>query len=122
MTGPTASDIAASHHRFDCGGLTIWSAMRANTSGAVDLGMPEHRRFVLDWLNRWGCRLEKGRDGNEAGTVTALEHWWRDQQAQLGPIIGVQLADIADNQIEVAATAFDELSRSGLAAVTRSTG
>ena len=121
MTGPTAADVVASHQRFDGGGLTNWSAMRANTNGSIDLGMLEHRRFVLDWLNRWGCRLEKGRDGNEAGTVTALELWWQDQQTLLGPIIGVQLADITDEQIEAAATAFAELSRSR-ASVRRTIG
>lgn len=49
-----------------------------------------------------GCRLPYGCDGNETGTVTALEQWWQDQQTELEHTIGVQLAIITDDQIAVA--------------------
>ena len=121
MSGPTAADVALNHRRFNGGGLTSWKAMQAATGGAIDLGMLEHRQIVHRWLNRWGCRLPYGRAGNETMTVTSLGHWWHDHHTQLGPIVGVQLADITDDQIEMSAEAFAELSRSR-ASVRRSIG
>ena len=112
MTSPTADEIAVSHRGFDGGGYTNWMKMRAETGGAIDLAAREHRVIVHRWLNRWGCRLPYGRDGNETGTVVALDVWWQNQQQQLEPVIGTGLAAITDNEIDIAADAFDELARS----------
>jgi hypothetical protein len=119
--GPTAADVALNHRRFNGGGLRSWHAMQAETGGAIDLGTLEHREVVHRWLNRWGCRLPYDRDGNETTTVTSLEHWWQAHRTHLAPIVGVQLADITDDQIEISAEAFVELSRSR-ASVRRTIG
>lgn len=121
VSDPTAADVALSHDRFNGGGLTSWQAMQTATGGSIDFGSLEHRVIVHRWLNRWGCRLPYGRDGNETMTVTALGLWWQDHGTRLGPLIGVQLKDLTDNQIEVSADCFAAVS-SARAGARRSIG
>jgi hypothetical protein len=112
VSGPTAADVELNHRRFNGGGLTSWKAMQVATDGSIDLGKLEHRVIVHRWLNRWGCRLPYGPDGNETMTVTSLGTWWEDHRTYLAPIVGTQLIDLTDDQIESSAATFAELARS----------
>lgn len=111
VIGPSAADIERSHRRFNGGGLTSWKALQTATGGSIDLGSLEHRVVVHRWLNRWGCRLPYGRDGNETMTVTSLGFWWDDHRTAVAPVAGTQLVDLTDDQIESSAAAFAELAR-----------
>jgi hypothetical protein len=105
----TLSDLAFACHVY--AGMSDYDAsylhfMKA-TSGAPDLGNPAHRRALLAWLNKWGCRQFDARQ-HERASSEMLE-WSNQYVSSLFPVES-QLRDLSQAQVAAVAIAYQSLS------------
>ncbi len=76
--------------------------------GCVDLGQHAHRKYLLKWLNNWGCRQFALRQ--HEGASRRIGAWYKRYSSTL-PGDDVDLLDASDTQLEVVADAYRDLSR-----------
>jgi hypothetical protein len=83
--------------------------LRQATGGQVDPHDPRHRKFLFEWLNKWGCRqFSKVHHVSIAGP--SLDAWAERWLATL-PADDVTLEAIGPAQIGVIISAYDDLRR-----------
>ena len=69
---------------------------------------PQHCRTLLNWLNKWGCRIRTPRDGEEDIFAIGMAQWWDKYGTELpGPHTG--LAGLTDAEIDSAGECFGDL-------------
>src|SRR5580704_17507385 len=105
---PTLDQLAAvlrskSQQKAD----TSLARLHAATAGPLDLGSPQHRYELLQWLNKWLCRIRYPRDGEPDFFGDSLITWHEDH-AELpeSPIAELQLAAIG-----LLGDAYEDLAR-----------
>jgi len=69
----------------------------------VDLTNPDHARLLRDWLNSWGCRIDKTKLHTFSNGVA---NWSRQWLAQLP---SRSLLNLSDPDVELLADSFDDL-------------
>lgn len=107
--GLMAGDIVRAHMDFNAGGLRTWKEFVEKHPEGPDLSKPEHRMDVLKFLNRWGCRLKKGSDGEPSMTERELMHWWAKWGTELSRYCGMKREFLDRADIDKFANAFDDL-------------
>ena len=80
---------------------------REATGGHADLTLPDHREATVVWLRRWGCRTLRVAD--TAMTLDALAAWAERWSGELHAP-GTPIAGLTDEQIDVAARAYEDLA------------
>ena len=90
--------------------LTPYNAALANfredTEHSLDLVSDEHRSFLLNWLNDWGCRhLSKSQ---HQAASKSIQNWYRTNRATLFDV-KTPLWELEDQEIETAADAYGSL-------------
>ena len=88
---------------FDASLRKFWEA----TERKVDLTRADHRQLTLQWLRDWGCRTLRVEDTEM--TLEVLEGWagkWLDELHA----VDTTLDDLGEDELEVAARAYDELA------------
>lgn len=78
-----------------------------NMGGSCDLTIAEHRRFLLDWLNQWGCR-QFSRDYRRVASKQIL--LWHTDWGERLPPARKSLLDLSDVELRTANEAFESLS------------
>jgi hypothetical protein len=66
---------------------------------------PRHCRTLLNWLNKWGCRIRTPRDGEEDIFATGMAQWWGKYRTEL-PDPRTELAGLTDAEIDNAGECF----------------
>lgn len=79
---------------------------RRATSPAMDLGNSAHRKALLVWLNRWGCRQFAIEYHPMASRE--LRAWGRQYPGRL-PREGVSLVEVSDAVLDAVAEAYGDL-------------
>jgi len=74
--------------------------------GALDVTRPEHREYLLCWLNEWGCR-QFARDYHERASQE-IRAWFRENGSSL-PLLDSDLVDMGESQCRDAAQCYGEL-------------
>lgn len=69
---------------------------------------PRSCRTLLNWLNKWGCRIRTPRDGEEDVFATGMAQWWGKYGGSL-PDPHTELADLTDAEIDNAGECFGDL-------------
>ena len=103
------SDLAFACHVY--GGMSDYDSsylrfMKA-TGGAADLGDAAHRRALLTWLNKWGCRQFKTDHHDQASS--AILEWSNQYVGSLFPR-DRELLHLGQTDVAAAAAAFQSLS------------
>lgn len=97
-----------------------WEALALATAPAVDLALPAHRAAAHVWLNAWGCRIRKRRDGEPDVFGQGIAAWWDRWHGTL-PAVDTWMADLTDEQIDAMVDCFADLVATRVAP-TRSLG
>jgi len=83
-------------------------AFRRAVGGNLDLSQPDHRKALLRWLNKWGCRqFARAYHEHASEEIRA----WYEQDAAILPAGDVDLSTLADDQVGSVAEAYGRLSR-----------
>jgi hypothetical protein len=105
----TLSDLAFACHVY--GGVSGYDSSYRQflkaTGGNPDLTDAGHRRAMLQWLNKWGCRQFKSEHHHKASSE--ILEWSSQYVSTLFPVEG-QLRDLSQAQVAAAATAYESLS------------
>ncbi|MEU5694666.1 hypothetical protein [Actinosynnema sp. NPDC020468] len=119
---PTLATLRASALTF--GGYDqpdrSWSALTLATAPGLDLALPAHRDAAHVWLNAWGCRIRKPRDGEPRVFDEAVAAWWERWHTGL-PAREVWLAELSDEDAAALGECFADLAATR-AAPTRTLG
>lgn len=106
--------MALSELAFAClvyGGLTNYDesylGFLKNTGGSVDLGNSDHRKALLTWLNRWGCR-HLAHSHHEHASVELLS-WHNEYGSTLFPR-DRNLWELSEQELTSAGAAYEALS------------
>jgi hypothetical protein len=78
------------------------------TNHDLDMGNENHREALLEWLNKWGNRLE-GESHTEISKK--LKSWYDEYERLLTLKTGKQLLDFSDKEIDGAGKAYDTLAK-----------
>jgi len=109
---------------FEFGGYAqpdrSWAALAEATAPAIDLAVPAHRDAMHVWLNAWGCRIRKRREGEPDVFGQGIGDWWSRWHATL-PSVDTWMADLTDEQLDGLAECFADLVAARVAP-TRSLG
>ena len=104
----TLSKLAVSSLLFNS--LTSYNSslgrLNKSTRGSIDITNPEHRIYLLKWLNDWGCR-NLSKDQHDVASKSILE-WYQGAGASLFTD-EEPLWDLVDNELEVATDAYGSL-------------
>jgi len=76
------------------------------TGGSMDLTDPQHRIYLLTWLNDWGCR-HLPEDQHDVASNSILR-WYEVYGASLFSD-GKSLWDLVDGELEIAACSYGSL-------------
>lgn len=101
--------VNRAHKAFRGGGYRAWNDLVDQTPDGIDLGQPEHRKIVFQFLNRWGCRLKRSRTPEPSVTEQSMEHWWAESRSRWRQFQAVNLEDLSDSQLDIAADLFFSL-------------
>lgn len=78
-----------------------------NTKGIVDLNNPQHREFIIKWLNSWGCRQFAVKYHSTA-SESILKWYTENSEKIIDP--AKSLLDINELEIRNLGEAFETLS------------
>jgi hypothetical protein len=95
-----------------------YDVLVAATAPAIDPARRAHRAALHRWLNAWGCRIRYPQPGEPDRFDRSLAGWWRRRAATLGPV-HEPLAALSDDDVEVIADAFADLSAAAIAVDAR---
>jgi hypothetical protein len=87
---------------------TSLGALRKAVEGCVEISRPDHRKALLVWLNKWGCR-QFAVDQHDDASEQILS--WYEQHSQSLPRMGVDLWLATHAQLDLAATIYDDLAQ-----------
>ena len=77
------------------------------TGGAPDLADAAHRRAMLKWLNKWGCRQFKTEHHHQASSE--ILEWSKQYLSSLFPV-DRELFDLSQRDLAAAGEAYESLS------------
>jgi hypothetical protein len=119
-SGPTADELRAILSGPGALGGTdrSYEMLRAATAPAIDPARRAHRAALHRWLNAWGCRIRYPQPGEADLFDRSLAAWWRHRAAGLGPV-HAPLAELSDDEIDVIAEAYVDLSAAAVAVDAR---
>jgi hypothetical protein len=81
---------------------------RERTAPALDPDLKEHRAFLFEWLNSWGCR-QFAKDHHVTTASDSLTTWARLWLNELPPA-HVHLTDLSAKEVELSAAAYEALT------------
>jgi hypothetical protein len=103
MEAPTFAALCTAVARFGAA-----SGRPFEGSESFDGADPESCRRLLNWLNKWGCRIRTPRDGEEDIFATGMAQWWGKYGNSL-PHQDASLANLTDAEIDNAGECFGDL-------------
>lgn len=111
MAGPTLAEMERSTLRFAgfAGATRSWDVLTLATSGVIDPAVAGHRKALFTWLNAWGCRLRRPRDGEVDVFDGELAGWWAAHAEHL-PAVGESLIGLDDVRIRELTDCFGRLA------------
>jgi len=110
----TSNDIVVGNRAFNAGGLRSWKWFVEQLPNGPDLTQTHHRHVLFRFLNRWGCRLEKGVGQSESLTEMSLESWWAKWGSVVSPAIRRPLEEWSVGALDALADSYWDLqSRPG---------
>ena len=95
-----------------------YAALLAVTGPRIDPAIAAHRQALHRWLNAWGCRIRYPKPGEPDRFDTAMTIWWDRRGIALGKV-RAPLARLSHADIQILSDAYEDLSRSAVAADTR---
>lgn len=103
-------DLAFAAYTFDA--MTNYNEsyreFREATSGNLDLALSEHRKALIHWLNRWGCR-QFATDQHGVASKSILE--WCHQEAHKLVNYDKEIGELDENDLANVALVYSTLSR-----------
>lgn len=78
---------------------------RASTGGTLDLAKKDHRDFLLEWLNKWGCRFDTGKLPKVSEVVRQWHVWYEKEL----PSNKRHLWQLSGEEIGILADAYEDL-------------
>ena len=78
------------------------------TNHAPDLNIAKHRKALLQWLNKWGCR-QFAKDYHKLASEE-IKIWYQEFSA-LPFHVDATLLELSDNDIAVAKVAYEKLAK-----------
>jgi hypothetical protein len=95
-----------------------YDVLLAATAPTIDPGRRPHRAALHRWLNAWGCRIRYPRPGEADRFDRSLAAWWTRHAGALGTV-HAPLAALSDDEIELIAEAYADLSAAAVAVDAR---
>jgi hypothetical protein len=116
IPGPTLDELRAvlSGPSALGGADRSYDVLLATTAPAIDPARRAHRAALHRWLNAWGCRIRYPHPGEPNLFDRSLAAWWRRRAAGLGPVHAA-LAELSDDEIDLIAEAYVDLSAAAVA-------
>jgi hypothetical protein len=116
VRGPTPDQLRAvlSSPSALGGADRSYDVLLAATAPAIDPSRRAHRAALHRWLNAWGCRIRYSQPGEPDLFDRGVAAWWRRRAGGLGPV-QAPLAELSDDEIDVIAEAFVDLSTAAVA-------
>ena len=84
----------------------------------LDLSDPNHRRHLFNWLNKWGCRLEKKQFPKVSEVIW---DWYKEYGGEL-PRIGKHLMKLKRSDFETIDNAYEVLKQREVYKLKRASG
>jgi hypothetical protein len=75
------------------------------TGPTLNLQNPAHAQAILEWLNKWGCRIEIDLFPRLSQQLAQ----WDDQWSAHLPQASVELLELASNELDILADAYEAL-------------
>lgn len=80
---------------------------RTLVGDSPNLAKPNHRDYLLDWLNKWGCRFELDKLPQASSTI---EQWFRQYKEKLCPKER-HVWQLNDWELDDLGTAYEDLQK-----------
>ena len=106
---PTLFGVAYASRLFrEVDAAQAYEKLRNETGPELDLQYPDnngHAQAMLNWLNSWGCRIDKKSPGQ---LFQSLEKWFRQWKLRF-PRADIGLLDAEKRDFDVLADAYEAL-------------
>jgi hypothetical protein len=103
---PTLFGVVYASHLFrEIDVPSAYEQFLAQIGPAPDLRQHAHAMALLDWLNKWRCRIN---NNLFPALSQSLAHWDNEWIQQL-PQVNVELVDLTDNDLDILADAYAAL-------------